>query len=191
MLKFMIYDILDTRAVFRASIGIDPTDSRYANDIKFLFELEKDKKVYVQPVDADGVHFLTKPRPRGRVPLADDIVICMHELFVEDNKSPIRILVELHNRFGIEVNSNQLNDVLSQKKYTDVPGIDHLRELAKEKMPKKPDRRTKITKEMKKEWVRLHVEENMSGNAIAKLDNVSSVSVNTHLRSQFGYRSKK
>ena len=191
MLIFDIWKITDTDAVKTDKIKIDPTDSRYISEIKRLFKIEKNNKLYIQPENIEAVHFLTKPKPRGRTPLADDIVVFIHEQAVEHKKSSIQIMVAVQDRFGVEINSNQLKDVLSQKKYTEVPGVDHLREQAKELMPKKPDRRTKITDEMKKEWIRLHVEENMSGNAIAKQYDVSSPSVNVYLRSQFGYRKDK
>ena len=101
----------------------------------------------------------------------------------------MKILYEIYKQFNIELNMNMLNDILSQKKYVDVPGVEHLRDKAEAMMPKKPDRKRKITDEMKEEWEQ-HRKEGMSGNAIAKLYDVSSVSVNSYFRDKYGRRKK-
>ena len=109
--------------------------------------------------------------------------------FVNHYKLPIQIQRLVYKEFGLEINSNQLSDILSQKKYVHVPGLDDLREKAKQMMPKKRGRKVKITDNMKQEWEQ-HRKEGMSGNAIAKLYDVSSVSVNSYFRDQHGYARK-
>lgn len=187
MLVFNVFDITDTEAVLKDSIEIDPADSKSSDEIKYLFELRKTKKVYVQATDGDSAHFLAKPIPRGRAPLTHDVIIFMHELLVEQKQTPIQIMYKVYEKFGEDITANQLKDILSQKKYTDVPGIDHLRQRAADMMPKKPDRRRKITKEVEAEMFEMF-ENGMTGNAISKELNISSPSVNTRLRAKYGPR---
>ena len=188
MLKFNIFDLTSDGANFNSVIEVDPKSVKSMRDAKNLLDLYKDKKVYVQPQGADAVYFLTKPKPRGRVPIPDEVVIFIHEQFVIHKKTHIPIGAMIRSKFGLTdgITTLMIKNILEQKKYTDVPGIDHLREEAKARMPKKPDRRKKITDEMKEEWCRLHEEENMSGNAISKQYNVSSPSVNKVLEKRFG-----
>ena len=192
MLKFNIFDLTDNGAVFNSVIEIDPKSVKSMQETRYLLDLYKDKKVYVQPEDADGVYFLVKPKQRGRVPIPDEVVIFIHEQFVNHKKTHIQIRMMVYKEFGeLDIKPLMLKNILEQKRYQDVQGIDHLRDEAKARMPKKPDRRRKITEEMKDEFCRLHIEENMSGNAISKIHNVSSMSVNNVLRDRYGYRKRK
>lgn len=193
MLKFNIYDLMNDEVKFNKTIEIDPKSVKSMKDAKQLMELYKDKKVYVQPQDDKAVYFLVKPKPRGRSPIPDEVIIFIHEQFVVHKKTHIPIGAMIRTKFGLTdgITTLMIKNILEQKKYTDVPGIDDLREQAKARMPKRQDRRKKITDEMKDEWCRLHVEEKMSGNAISKQYNVSSVSVNTELRRRYGGRKCK
>lgn len=188
MLKFNIFDLTDNGAEFNKVVEIDPKSVKSMKDARHLLDLYKDKKIYVQPEGAQAVHFLAKPKPRGRSPIPDEVVIFIHEQFVIHKKTWIPIGAMIRSKFGLSdgISSLMIKNILEQKKYADVPGIDHLRDEAKARMPKKPDRRKKITDEMRDEWCRLHIEENMSGNAISKQYNVSSVSVNTELTRRYG-----
>ena len=188
MLKFNIFDLTDTGSIFNRTIEIDPKSIKSMQDARDLLDLHKNKKVYVQPEGADEVYFLVKPKPRGRTPIPDEVIIFIHEQFVIQKKSYIQIRMMAYKQFGLELQALMIKNILDQKRYTDVQGIDHLRIEAKDRMPKKTGRKRKITTEMKDEWCRLHVEENMSGNAISKQYNVSSPSVNAALRERLGYR---
>ena len=187
MLIFNVFDITETEAVLSSTIEIDPASSKSNDEIKYLFELRKTKKVYVQAADGASAHFLAKPIPRGRTPLTHDVIVFVHELLVEQGQTPIQIMYKTYQKFGEEISSNLLNDILSQKKYTDVPGIDHLRQRAADLMPKKPNRKRKITKEVEEQMFEMY-EDGMSGNAISKELNISSPSVNTRLRAKYGPR---
>ena len=188
MLKFNIFDITNDGVEFNSIVEINPKSVKSMQEARHLLDLYKNKKVYVQPEDAEGVYFLVKPKPRGRAPVPDEVVIFIHEQFVVHKKTYIPLRLMIFKEFGLELKPQMIKNILEQKYYVDVPGIDDLREKAKAAMPKKPDRKKKITDEMKDEWYDLCVNENMSGNAIAKRYNVSSVSVNTELRRRLGSR---
>ena len=132
---------------------------------------------------------MTKPKQRGRTSIPDEVIKFIIDQFVNHYKLPIQIQRLVYKEFELEINSNQLSDILSQKKYVHVPGLDDLREKAKQMMPKKQGRKVKITDNMKKEWDECR-KKGMSGNAISKLYNVSSVSVNSYFRDQYGYARK-
>lgn len=190
MLSFKIYDIIDDGIKFNSVIEVDPKSSKSIDEINYLYELKKNKKVYVYPQDVDGVAFLLKPRPRGRTRVPDDIIVYIHEQFVLHKITPMRLIYMIYKEYGVELKMPFLQSILSQEKYTDVDGIDDLREQAKERMPKKTGRKKKITDELKDEVCRMYEEQNMSGNAISKVVGISSMSANTIIRERFGYRKK-
>ena len=188
MLAFKIFDIQDNGIEYNSTVELDPRSSDSIDEINYLNELKKDKKVYVYPLEPDGITFLMKPKPRGRSRVPDDIIVFIHEQNIEHGIQPGRLTYKIFQKFGVELKTGFIQSILAQEKYEDVAGIDHLRKQAKDRIPKKTGRKRKITDEMKKEWIRLHEEENMSGNAISKKFNVSSPSVNAVLRERFGRR---
>ena len=190
MLEFKVFDITDTGLVHNCIIELDPASSKSIGKTKQLFEFQKSKKVYIYPQQVEGVEFLMKPKPRGRTRISDDIIVFVHKQFIECGQSPIQLLYKVYQEFEIRLTAQILKSILAQEKYTEVEGIDELRKQALERMPKKTGRKRKITDEMKEEWYALHEEQNMSGNQISKMYNVSSVSVNTALRERNGYRRK-
>lgn len=134
---------------------------------------------------------LIRPKPRGRARVSDDIIVFVHKQFIDHGQSPIQLLYKVHQEFDVKLTTKLLKSILAQEKYTEVTGIDDLRKQALERIPKKRiGRKKKITDEMKDEWADLHENQNMSGNQISKMYNVSSVSVNTELRRRNGYRRK-
>ena len=191
MLEFKVFEVADTGIVYVETIAFDPKLIESIKESKRIYELQKSKKVYIYPQSPEAVQFLMKPKSRGRTAIPDEIVIYIHEEFVERNQSPIRILYQVHAKFGIELSMNLIKSILAQEKYVEAGEIDHLRSVALKRMPKKTGRKKKITDEMKDEFCRLHKEQGMSGNQISKKYNVSSMSVNTALRERFGYRRKR
>ena len=191
MLTFKIFDITETGLVHNRVIELDPKSSKSMNKTKELFELQKNKKVYVYPQQVEGVELLIRPKPRGRARVSDDIIVFVHKQFIDHGQSPIQLLYKVHQEFDVKLTTKLLKSILAQEKYTEVTGIDDLRKQALERIPKKRiGRKKKITDEMKDEWADLHENQNMSGNQISKMYNVSSVSVNTELRRRNGYRRK-
>ena len=189
MLIFKVFDITSTDAIYQKTIEFDPECAKAIPQIKELFQLQKDKQCYVYPTGNCEIEFLLKPKQRGRTSIPDEVIKFIIEQFVNHFKLPIQIQRLVYKEFGLEINSNQLSDILSQKKYAHVPGLDDLRKKAEQMMPKKQGRKVKITDSMKQEWEQ-HRKQGMSGNAIAKLYDVSSVSVNTYFRDQHGYARK-
>ena len=190
MLEFKVFDVTNTGLVHKKTIELDPANSKSISKTKELFELHKSKKFYVYPQQVEGVEFLLKPKPRGRTRLSDDIIVFIHKQFIDHGQSPIQLLYKIYQEFEVRITAQLLKSILAQEKYTEVEGIDELRKQALARMPKKTGRKKKITDEMKEEWYRMHEEQNMSGNKISKIYNVSSVSVNTALRERNGYRRK-
>ena len=190
MLSFKIYNIGDNGIEFNSVIEIDPKSSKSIDEINYLYELKKNKKVYVYPQDLESVAFLMKPRPRGRARVPDEVIIYIHVQFVEHKVTPMKLSYMIYKKYGVELKMPFLKSILSQEKYTDVDGIDDLREQAKERMPKKTGRKKKITDDVKNEVCRMYEEQNMSGNAISKVVGISSMSANTIIRERFGYRKK-
>lgn len=190
MLAFKIFDVTDDGIEYNTMIELDPKSSKSIDEINYLDELKKSKKVYIYPQDPDGIAFLMKPKARGRSRVPDDIIVYVHEQFIEHKITPMRLIYMVYKKFGLELKMPFLQSILNQEKYTDVPGIDHLREQAKARMPQKTGRKKKITDDVKEEVCRLFEEQNMSGNAISKVVGISSMSANTIIRERFGYRKK-
>ena len=131
-----------------------------------------------------------KPKPRGRSRVPDDVVVFIHEQNIEHNIQPGRLTYKVFEKYGLELKTSFIQSILAQEKYTDVDGIDHLRDLAKERIPKKTGRKKKVTEEIELEICRKYEEQNMSGNAISKTMNLSSPTVNAVIRKRYGRRKK-
>ena len=188
MLTFKIFDIEERGIKYNTTIELDPKSSKSMDEINYLNELKKDKKVYVYPEDPDGITFLMKPKPRGRSRVPDDVIIFIHVQNIEHNIQPGRLTYQIFGKYGLELRTAFIQSVLAQEKYTDVEGIDHLREQAKELIPQKTGRKKKVTEEVEQEICRKYKEENMSGNAISKVMKLSSPTVNGIIRKHYGRR---
>ena len=122
-----------------------------------------------------------KPSKRGRKSTIDpEIVRFVHEKHVRDGVAIGSIPLHVYKKFEVEIRSNIITAILNQERDTDVTGIDDLREAAIALKPKRGNR--KHSDDDKKEWVRLCVEEGMSGAAIAKKFDLNSATVNHHLK---------
>ena len=184
--KFDLYELKADGAKALEPVDLNTeTDSpaTVQAELNKVLELKKNNKIWIAPLNAESAAVLLKPAARGRrVELAAEVVRFMHDKFVNDRMSIKQIPFEVHNKFkGLIVKDNIVKSVLAQERATDVTGIDELRVKALELKPAQNNRR-KHSDEDKAEWVRMHVEDRMTGSQIAEQVGINSATINKHLK---------
>ena len=184
-LTFDIYRINKDNAILDETMEFDTETTDVAEQQRVteaVRELNKDNKVLVSPNNELAAWVLGKPNRRGRkATVSPDIVRFVHEQHVNEEVPIANIPMRIFAKFdGLELSSNIVRAILDQERDTDVDGIDDLREAATAKKNNRGNR--KHSDETKAEWVRKHVEDNMSGSAIAKEYGLNSATVNAHLK---------
>ena len=188
--KFDTYQIETDGATYVGSIEWDPeVDNRteIVQRTNKVLEALKRKDWIVSPNGEEAAWLMGKPKARGRkVEVPDDVVREIHRLYVVEDMPVATIPLPLYAKFeGIDVKPNSVKKVLNQEIGADVDGIDELREAATIKLGDgSTGGRRKYTEEDKDEWIRLHVEENMSGSAIGKQKGINSATINAHLKKE-------
>ena len=179
-LKFDIYEAndLNTNAMLVRTIEIDnevETPATVERLLKEVRELQADKKTHVSCNNEVAAWVLLKRKSGGRrVDVPADVVVDIHRFYVEDDEPLTRIgflIFDGHkdkDGNGLELRDNIIKSVLAQERGTDVEGIDDLRTTAAAKLGSGTKGRVKHTEADKAEWVRMHVEDDMSGSAIGK-----------------------
>ena len=190
-LKFDVYEAneVNTNAMLVRTIELDTeTDApaKVEGLLKEVRELHADKKTHVSVNGELAAWVLLKRKTGGRrVELAPDVVKRIHELYVLEDHSVATINLPIFSEFkGLVVSANISKAVLAQERDLDVEGIDDLRVAAKAKMDSGTTGRQKHSEADKAEWVRLHLEENMSGSAIGKQKGINSATINAHLKKE-------
>ena len=194
-LKFDFFKTGTTKSNHVGSVEWDPaTDSVAEIETRknTVLEYAKDKSVVVSVNGAEAAWVIGQPKRRGRQVTADpEVVKAVHELYVNHEVPTGRIPFQLFDRIkdadgnGLEIKEGIVRSILFQKRGTDVEGLDELRKkaLAKIDLVAKVGRR-KYDEKDRAEWVRMHVEEDLSGSAIAKKLKINSSIVNAELRKQ-------
>ena len=195
-LKFDVYEAndLNTNAVLVKTIELDnevETPATVERLLKEVRELQADKKTHVSCNNEVAAWVLLKPKGGGRrVDVPDEVVVDIHTFYVEDNEPLGRIgflIFDAHKDDegnGLELRENIIKSVLAQERGTDVEGIDDLRTMAAAKLGAGTRGRVKHTEADKAEWVRMHVEDEMSGSAIGKELGINSATINAHLKKE-------
>ena len=147
-----------------------------------VLELNKDKDVLIAPNCAEAAWVLQKPKQRGRkkeVPAHVNKFIHERRVIHEDPIKRIPMLV--FAKFDeLELSEEIVKACLNQERDTDAEGFDELRVRALEMKGTKGARR-KHTDEDKDEWVRMHVEEGMSGSDIGRELGINNATINAEL----------
>ena len=188
-LKFDVYEAndLNTNAMLVQTIDVDTEVEAAATveqKLSLVRELHADKKTHVSCNNELAAWVLLKRKSGGRkVEVAPDVVKRIHEIFVVEGKALGVVNLPIFSEFeGLHLSKNIIESVLKQERGTEVEGIDDLREAAKAKLATGATGRQKHSDEDKEEWVRLHLEENMSGSAIGKQKGINSATINAHLK---------
>ena len=193
-LTFDVYKLNKDNAVLDQTFEYD-TEATDVAEIQRINqtvrELKKEKNVVVGVNNELAAWELGKPSPRGkRTTVPADVVVFVHEQHVKDGVEIDRIPFRIFDKFeGLEIKTNVVKAILNQERDTDVTGIDDLREAAIALKPKRGNQ--KHSDETKAEWVRKHVEDNMSGSAIAKEYGLNSATVNGHLKKMGVQKNKR
>lgn len=190
-LKFDVYEAndLNTNAMLVDTIEVDTDDETpvtVEQKLSLVRELHADKKTHVSCNGELAAWVLLKRKTGGRkVEVAPDVVREIHRLYVVEDTPVATIPMPIYAKFkGLVVTTNVINSVLRQERGTDVEDIDDLREAAKAKLATGTKGRQKHSDEDKAEWVRLHLEEEMSGSAIGKQKGINSATINAHLKKE-------
>ena len=195
-LKFDAYQVndLSTNAVLVRTIEFDnevETPATVERLLKEVRELHADKATHVSCNNEVAAYVLLKRKSGGRrVDVPDEVVVDIHKFYVEDNEPISRIgflLFDAHKDAegnGLELRENIIKSVLMQERGTDVEGIDDLRTMATAKVGSGSKGRVKHTEADKDEWVRMHVEDELSGSAIGKALGINSATINAHLKKE-------
>ena len=195
-LKFDAYQANDinTNAVLVRTIEFDnevESPATVERLLKEVRELHADKTTHVSCNNELAAWVLLKRRGGGRkVDVPDDVVVDIHKFYVEDNEPIARITFLIFDAHkddegnGLELRENIIKSVLMQERGTEVEGIDDLRPIAAAKVGTGTRGRVKHTEADKAEWVRLHLEEGMSGSAIGKQKGINSATINAHLKKE-------
>ena len=189
-LKFDIYRKFDGNADLEETIEINTETEAPATVQQVLnrvVEFKADKDVWIAPHDALAAYVLLKGKKRGgrKVEVDPDIVRFIHEQYVYEEVAINTIPMMVFAKFNQKVlTSNVVRSILDQERGTDVDGIDDLRVSAKAKLASGGKGRQKHTEADKAEWVRLHLEEQMSGSAIGKKFDINSATINAHLKKE-------
>lgn len=205
VLKFDTYQVGTSSAKHVGSIEWDPdvnSPAEIALRTNKVLEALKNKSLIVSPNGPEAAWIIGKPKQGGRkLEIAPAVVRDVHKLYVEDGVDLKTIPFLIYNAHkdplgeGLVIKDNVVKDILAQKRGVDVTGIDELRETAQAKIGATSSggkgARRKYTDADKEEWVRLHVEENMSGSAIGKRFGINSSIINTHLREQNVQRNRR
>ena len=165
------------RIEFDTDVESAGDQQRMINDV---LELHKDKNIHVAPHCNESAWVLMKRKTRGiRVEVAPEVVKFVHERYVNFNDAFARIPLEVYKEFGLELSENIIKAILKQDRDTEVPGFNDLRTVAANMSATRT--RRKYSDEDKEEWVRLHVEDGLSGTEIAKEYGINNAVVNGHL----------
>ena len=188
-LKFDVYRKNDLNAVLAETIEVD-TDAEAPATVQQVLnrvnELKADKTAWIAPANDESAWVLLRGKKRGgrKVEIDPQIVRFAHNEYVNEETPLNTIPMKIYAKFEKVLRPNVVRDILNQERGTDVDGIDDLRELAKAKLESGTKGRQKHTDEAKAEWVRLHLEENMSGSAIGKRFDINSATINAHLKKE-------
>ena len=146
--KFVAYNF-KAGELTNAVVEVDLAD---ADEVKKLKELHKMNSALVVPLtlfsDEDGnesftineagVEALLKPARRTAANWTDEMVVTAHELYVNEEKDPHRIMLELFVKHdGVEVTEDSIKRTLRQEINTGAPVDEDLRKAAGAKMPAK------------------------------------------------------
>ena len=195
-LKFDVYEAndLNTNAMLVRTIEFDnevETPATVERLLKEVRELNADKATYVSANGELAAWALLKRKTGGRkVDVPADVVVDIHKFYVEDDVPLARIGFLIFDEYkddegnGLELRDNIIKSVLTQERGTDVEGIDDLRVMAAAKVGSGTRGRVKHTDADKAEWVRMHVEDDMSGSAIGKELGINSATINAHLKKE-------
>ena len=201
MLTFEVFEINKTEATHVDTLSWDPeTDS--ATTIEALkakvLESAKEKNTVVSVNGPDAAWVLGQKKRRGpRVTVEPEVVKAVHQLYVEEGEPIAKIPFKLYDRFkdaednGLELKDGVVNAILKQERGVEVEGIDELREKATAMLGAAKKGRRKYTEKDYEEWIRLHVEEEMTGSAIAKKFEINSSVVNALLRERNVQRNRR
>ena len=195
-LKFDVYEAndLNTNAVLVRTVEFDnevETPATAERLLKEVRELQADKKTHVSCNNEVAAWVLLKPKGGGRkLDVPADVVVDIHKFYVEDDEPLARIGFLIYDAHkdeegnGLELRDNIIKSVLMQERGTEVDGIDDLRTMAAAKVGSGTRGRVKHTEDDKAEWVRMHVEDDMSGSAIGKELGINSATINAHLKKE-------
>ena len=190
-LKFDVYEAneLNTNAMLVRTIEFDTETEAPATTeelLKEVRELNESKQTHVSCNNEVAAFVLLKRKKGGRkVEVAPDVVKEIHRLYVVDGLAAATIPMPIFATFkGLVVSVNVVKSILAQERETEVTGIDDLRDTAAAKIMAGTKARVKHTDEDKEEWVRLHLEEGLSGSAIGKQKGINSATINAHLKKE-------
>ena len=200
-LKFDIYNIGSTGANHQETIEWDPDVESVATIERLkatVLEFAKTKNVVISVNGADAAWILGQPKQRGKQVIMDPAVVkAIHRHYVGGVTIagiPFRLFDEFKDSDGngLEFKEGVIKSVLAQKRGLDVEGIDDLRAKVTAMFGDSSKRgRRKHSDKDRAEWVRLHVEEGMSGSAIGKLKKINSSIINSWLREQGVQRNRR
>ena len=197
-LKFDTYQIETESATYVGSIEWDPdVDSpvEIAQRTNKVLEALKRKDLIVSPNGEEAAWIIGKPKSRGsKVVVPEAAVAEVFRLYVEEDDAVTTIPLKIYadKRFeGVILQSGTVSKILKGERDQHVEVGDGHREAAKVKLGDGSKGRRKYTEADKEEWVRLHVEENMSGSAIGKKLGINSSIINTELREQNVQRNRR
>ena len=188
MFAFEVYEATDNGVEVVESIAIDPknkTEAVVQAELNEILKLKGKKRVYVSPLNVESAAELMKPKTRGRkVELSPEVVRLIHEKYVTERLPLKKVPFEIFSKFdGLIVSDNIVKAVVDQERDVEVDGIDELRTKALELKGNRKTRR-KHTDEVKKEWVRLHLDEGLTGSEIGEKFETNSATVNAHLKDE-------
>ena len=204
-LKFDTYQIGPNSAKHVGSIEWDPdvdSPAEVALRTNKVLDALKRKDLIVSPNGPEAAWIVGKPKQGGRkLEIAPAVVRDVHKLYVKDGVELKKIPFMIYGAHkdplgeGLVIKEHVVKDILAQKRGVDVTGIDELRETALAKIGATASSgkgaRRKYTDTDKAEWVRLHLEENMSGSAIGKKLGINSSIINNELRDKGVQRNRR
>ena len=188
-LKFDVYRKNDLNAVLDEVIEIDveaedpATVQQVLNRVN---ELKSDKTAWISPANDESAWVLLRGKKRGgrKGEVDPEIVRFVHNEYVNEETPLNTIAMKIYAKFEKVLRPNVVRSILDQNRGTDVDGIDDLRELAKAKLETAGKGRQKHSEADKAEWVRMHLEDGMSGSAIGKQLDINSATINAHLKKE-------
>ena len=194
-LKFDFFKTGTTESNHVGSVEWDPaTDSVAEIETRknTVLEYAKDKSVVVSVNGAEAAWVIGQPKRRGRrVTVDPEVVKVVHKLYVNDDVPIQKIVFRVYETFkegdteeGLVLKPEAITAILKQERGLEVEGIDELRKVALEKIEAAKKGRRKYTEKDYERWIDLHVNQDMSGSAIAKMEGINSSIVNALLRKQ-------
>ena len=193
--KFLMLRYTDGAIEGPKTVTIDTTNE---NQVKLLRKINKKSTCTLFPtvnddgeLDMEAAKFLLTPGRRTTVGWTDEMVLTAHRLYVEENKEPHRIMLELYVKYNVETTEESVKKTLRQQINTEVELPDGLREKAKAKMPAKKEGEGKGRQEYSeevKQAVLTDMENGMSGVEAGKKHGVHNSTANKWYRQKHGPR---